>query len=341
MRCNVVTRNRRPKTTERVFFRIDLELEVTDAEALKDAALAHLRSEDNSFQDPREKAALEDRVQASATDALIELVDPWDAISPIPGIEASVATTGPYEADKIQPDLPRGLAPKHKEKSRAQIIDDILQQSESLRGIDFIDEGTDLVTDVPPHVADQLAAGERLHRALLKGLLWRTCIIVVDELFADIVTLRSEAPVTAEVIDSTWQLSRLPQRFAPRYGTLFAQEFLVAVADVGHKLTTGWEPPATIAEELALHLILDQVGSSAELFAIELADGWRADLEADLYQDTDSDYLFDDRYDGFENDPNFGPPGIAPMTFDAWFVPFNSDYLASPYATHDNTDDEN
>jgi hypothetical protein len=30
-------------------------------------------------------------------------------------------------------------------------------------------------------------------------------------------------------------------------------------------------------------------------------------------------------YDGFENDPNFGPPGMASLGFQDWFKPFNTE----------------
>ena len=37
--------------------------------------------------------------------------------------------------------------------------------------------------------------------------------------------------------------------------------------------------------------------------------------------------------DGFEDDPGFpGPPGMAPMGFDVWFVPFNAERRLLPYA---------
>ena len=82
-----------------------------------------------------------------------------------------------------------------------------------------------------------------------------------------------------------------------------------------------------------LRLLLDEVENLIETYEASIDEFWRPMLEDHLFEDLDHEMRYDADLDGFENDPTFaGPPGMAPMTFDAWFVPFTSDRRLPPYA---------
>jgi hypothetical protein len=49
----------------------------------------------------------------------------------------------------------------------------------------------------------------------------------------------------------------------------------------------GWVHPSTLAEELAVRLILNEVEALADMASVVMDSGFRADWEDDLYQDLD------------------------------------------------------
>jgi hypothetical protein len=176
---------------------------------------------------------------------------------------------------------------------------------------------------------------QRLREAyLLAGCLWDASIVVVDHLFEDVVQLRTAAEQDwPDVVDDSWVLSSLPERFRRHYTPVFAQKFLVAMVSVTHRLTAGWTPLACVAEELATRCLLDEVVVQKETFAVPLAPHWRSGLEEYVFEDLDHEFLYDDALDGFENDPGSGPlPGMPPMGITSWFVPFDDQRHMPPYA---------
>jgi hypothetical protein len=183
---------------------------------------------------------------------------------------------------------------------------------------------------------DDLSPPERaaaLRRArALAGCLILASVITVDELFQDVDGLRQERDGDPAAIAGTWILSGLPARFADRYSALFAQKFLVALADVTVRFTGEWKPLACVAQELALRVILNQVEVIAETADVALDDGWRGHLEDLLFDDLDHELLYDMAFDGIEDDVSRQPPGMAPMRFEDWFAPFNPECALPPYA---------
>jgi hypothetical protein len=177
---------------------------------------------------------------------------------------------------------------------------------------------------------DRAAALRRA--SALAGCLIHAADIVIDELIDDIVSLRTEQNTPASATEDTWVLCQLPARFAPNYTALFAQRFLVAVVDVTGRLTRGWEPLASVAQELGLRILLNQVEVVAEAAGVALNDDWRGHLEDLLLEDTDHELLYDPAFDGIEDDPASQPPGMAPMRFEDWFKPFNKERTMPPYA---------
>jgi len=183
---------------------------------------------------------------------------------------------------------------------------------------------------------DCLSPAERTvalrRESALAGCLVDAAVITVDHLIVDIVSLRTGEAVAPDGIEDTWVLSQLPARFAPKYTALFAQQFLVALIDVTSRLTQGWQPLASVAQELGLRVLLNQVEVVADAADVALDDDWRGHLEDLLFEDVDHELLYDPAYDGIEDDPESQPPGMAPMRFEDWFRPFNDERTMPPYA---------
>ena len=183
--------------------------------------------------------------------------------------------------------------------------------------------------------AERAAATRRA--AALAGCLIQAAEVLIDELIDDIVSLRAEESAAGQYgaaaqIEDTWVLCQLPARFAARYTPLFAQRLLVAVVDVTGRLTKGWEPLASVAQELGLRILLNLVDIVAETAGVTLDDGWRGHLEEILFEDIDHEMLYNPAYDGIEDDPESQPPGMAPMRFEDWFKPFSDERTMPPYA---------
>ncbi|WP_026455479.1 hypothetical protein [Saccharomonospora iraqiensis] len=159
--------------------------------------------------------------------------------------------------------------------------------------------GTDLTDEQARSVAGALLHGVEM---------------LTDELFADIQLLDDE-DATADEVEALWALDELPQQFADRYTALFAKQFLVATALLGHRLTRpGWRPPMCVAEALALHIA--ECRAEVELDLADVLDGERvakalAAFNAHALTDTRHELL----YDVAEED-------LAPdLAFDRWFAP--------------------
>ncbi|MER6215512.1 hypothetical protein ACWC5F_20930 [Streptomyces sp. NPDC001272] len=89
-----------------------------------------------------------------------------------------------------------------------------------------------------------------------------------------------------------------------------------------------------IAEELALRLLLRQANTSLELFGL-LEMGVSAALATfadSVYEDMDHEWLYDDSMDGIDESVVGSTLGVAPMSFDAWFTPFNEGRYVHPSA---------
>jgi hypothetical protein len=167
---------------------------------------------------------------------------------------------------------------------------------------------------------------------LLAGALWEASVILIDQLFEDLAGLRKLHNVEREDIASTFVLSWLPPRQAHKYDVGFVQRFLVVAADMTAALVRGWSRPSCVAQELALRCLLDQVEVLQDSYDLDLADDWRGMLEDKLFEDMDSDLLYQNAMDGFENDIELNMQlGFAPMNVQDWFEPFN-DAAVAPFA---------
>lgn len=318
--------------SDTAYIRLDLDITVTDPQAVEDAAIAHIRAHQPAGGTGQEVSEDEEFVRGSLDDALIYLIAPERAIEGVPGVELLGSITGPFTPRERRPAGPTSTM------TDEEFIASILRQGELVHGIDHVwdDDEDEDDDDGPgdgepdPHARPIPTRTELL---LLKGMLFHAARFLIDQLFEDLRTLNGLDQITAADIDNTGALSGLPPRFADLYTVQFTEKFLVSTVEVSHRLTRGWHPLATVAEELALRLLLDQTESSASTFGIPLPDGWRPELEDALFEDTDHEILYggvlSDLLDELHNN---GDPDELPLAFNTWFVPFNIGYRPSPYA---------
>ncbi|OPC77905.1 hypothetical protein B4N89_37275 [Embleya scabrispora] len=169
-----------------------------------------------------------------------------------------------------------------------------------------------------PHATVELAAG-----ALVYAI-----DPLIDELFGDLVSL-AEDEVADHVEDSDadfFILDELPPAFAEQYTELFVRRFIIAAAGVTQRLTsTTWHPPATTAEALALHLLLQEAIPVLDIHGLydhDIKSAYAAFREA-LLGDLDPEWLYEE--DPFDE--------RNPVT--DWFKTFGSDTRVHFYTLGD------
>ena len=152
---------------------------------------------------------------------------------------------------------------------------------------------------------------------------------VADELLND-----ADELAHGGTIEDTSQLIDLPPQFEPHYTPGFARQFLVAFLDLSARLTAAqWTAPSCVAQELGVRLLLNQATAVADLAGLTLPPDWPDTLAELLLEDIDHEYLYDPALDGFEDDPDFGPPGMASMRVQDWFTQFPGHPPLPPYLT--------
>ncbi|WP_415948059.1 hypothetical protein [Streptomyces sp. KLOTTS4A1] len=95
-----------PDTSRFVRLRVDLVLEVTDEGALTGAALDRIGEDD--YMPDEERAHARSAVREEAAEALAYLVDPFDLVAEVPGVELHQASWS-SEAVEHDPDEPGSL----------------------------------------------------------------------------------------------------------------------------------------------------------------------------------------------------------------------------------------
>ncbi|KAA8719183.1 hypothetical protein [Corynebacterium spheniscorum] len=208
-------------------------------------------------------------------------------------------------------------------------VQQVLRSAEMLDGIGFL------------FPEDDKQEVRVLSFALSCGLLAEASITIIDSLFDDVCRLqdvRSDDPDLREIIaEDTAVLRWLPERFAHRYDSHFARQFLVATVDLVAAISNSWRNCPTVAHELALHVLLDQtevLSESLQEVTQYLEAGWRGTLEDCLFEDLDFRLLYDPGMDGIEDNPE-PEMGMAPLRFESWFQPFNPSRHPVPFARHD------
>ena len=101
--------------------------------------------------------------------------------------------------------------------------------------------------------------------------------------------------------DENFCISELPEKYRLRYDGLFRRRFLVTLLTVGYKLALP-EPlaplPSCTAEELALHILIEQAKNQLQAEAIEPDFSL---FEGLAFQDGDYEVLYDMSIDGIED----------------------------------------
>ncbi len=167
------------------------------------------------------------------------------------------------------------------------------------------------------------------HVQLLVGLFWSAGEILVDELFEDL-TAMNTGDFDAE---ETMALHGLPEQFQSRYDGRFLHQFLVATVVVTTRVATSWEYPATIAEALAVKLLLDRVEVLIDTYELEVDEGWRDDVEGILFEDDDHELLYW-APEELTAHPRMLEDSVD-LDFASWFVPFRTPPRTAPFAVSD------
>ncbi|MDR7081333.1 hypothetical protein J2X01_000610 [Arthrobacter ginsengisoli] len=221
------------------------------------------------------------------------------------------------------------------------ITEELLVQADKLTGLSLellgLDPHPDDMTpeqllQFDPDDLDEMAAVSPQDRQravsqtrLLAGLLWNSSSILIDQLFRDLGTLSGLEAVTPSDIAGTSVLSSLPPQFASSYDAKFIQKFIVVAADVTAALVRGWIAPGCLAAELAVRCLLDQAEITEDIYELDLAEDWRAQVEELLLEDADSEALYSDSLDVLEDDADR-------LGFEYWFQPYNAWDTVPPYA---------
>ncbi|MEU3186940.1 hypothetical protein ABZ707_22485 [Streptomyces sp. NPDC006923] len=85
------------ETSRYVRLRVELVLEIVDADELSTAALARVGADE--FLPDDERASAEVAVREDAAEALAHLVEPFDLVSAVPGVELAQASWSGEEID--------------------------------------------------------------------------------------------------------------------------------------------------------------------------------------------------------------------------------------------------
>nr|WP_306660206.1 hypothetical protein [Streptomyces polyasparticus] len=91
-----------PETSRFVRLRVELVLEVTDEGALSDAALDRIG--EDAYMPDEERAHAESAVREEAAEALAHLVDPFDLVAEVPGVELTQASWSSEAVDHAPDD---------------------------------------------------------------------------------------------------------------------------------------------------------------------------------------------------------------------------------------------
>lgn len=136
-----------------------------------------------------------------------------------------------------------------------EMLDEMREQASLLRAFDHGEFGVPPGAD-PDSGRDRLAA----------GALMRAGNIVLTCLFEDTARLLMEQESVAESPDRMIVLDDLPTAFAHLYTHAFAERFVIVTAGVVAALhRPKWIPPSTIAERLALHLLIKTARAGLEI----------------------------------------------------------------------------
>ncbi|WP_068758277.1 hypothetical protein [Thermobifida cellulosilytica] len=172
-------------------------------------------------------------------------------------------------------------------------------------------------------------------RFLAAGALVDRASVLTEELLMDIMTLDEEAESldkdesnwTADDSEGLFVLHDLPVRYRHHYDVGFAKRFLVASAVVYSRLTSPpWVPPASTAESLALHILIENAKDLLVSFAAVDPDdvtAMFAVFESRAHSRHDYAWLYLEDLDAADpNDSSADPLGFLSQDAHSWFAPY-------------------
>ncbi|MYV97824.1 hypothetical protein [Streptomyces sp. SID3343] len=153
---------------------------------------------------------------------------------------------------------------------------------------------------------------------LAAGALVNAIDVLTDELFGDLISLAEDE--TADSVEDSdavfFVLEELPPAFTEQYTQLFVRRFIIAAATIVQRLTsTAWQLPATTAEALALHLLLQEAVPILDVYGLyddDVESAYAAFRET-ILGDLDPEWLYDE-------DPFDEPDSVGD-----WFTPSGTD----------------
>ena len=178
------------------------------------------------------------------------------------------------------------------------------------------------------HRAERRQSGMRYEPEVLterkREALHAAVVILLDDAFQ---ALSSGSDLSESML--VWYL---PPRLESHYDEGLYRSMLVAIAHVGGQLAKTDSPSLRcLADEMALHIIIEQAGAWLETQG-EPDEDWGL-YEDCVFEDTDFELLFDPAWDGIE-DPESDvarSKGMTNLHPKDWFKPFRPTEPVHPY----------
>ncbi|MGP4020045.1 hypothetical protein [Saccharopolyspora sp. 5N708] len=175
------------------------------------------------------------------------------------------------------------------------------------------------------------------------GALIHAVRVVTDEIFYDELALAVNNATVADAV-GLLVLEELPPCYDHRYDAFFARAFVLSSAPVAQRLTeAAWTPPRTVAEALALRLIINEarvVLEAAELMTWDASEPVFDAFAARAFGDTDHDELYEvDLSLAADAEPETAQQvtkveaelHARGLAFDQWFNPRGGNPASHPY----------
>lgn len=320
----------------RLRFRVtaEVDVEVTDLDALTQAALEQV--ERWGFDSTAEKDELVLEVMADPSAAILEVACVDEYLDQLPGLSScrsdiSVSTLDDEanaDTDVTVP-VPVAVGRMRRDASVSEALVAAPVPLRSIRG--FASRLTGLSLAELGFDATLPAVGGRKSKAaaeLLAGVLWRAAVVIVDQAFDDMILVFSADEYPDVGRWGGWLLPQLPDPHRDQYTPTFVRALASTILDVTGRLTRGWHPPMSIAEEFAVMFLLDEVQNVADDLGWTPPTGWRNQLEAVLGQGNAHRELAGPGESAVES--------TAPVVVvREWFVPYQTSVARIPYTVID------
>ncbi|MBB5153200.1 hypothetical protein [Saccharopolyspora phatthalungensis] len=201
---------------------------------------------------------------------------------------------------------------------------------------------TDLAPQLRAFEASAFGA-EQDDQVVCAGALIHAVRVVTDEIFYDELALAVNNATVADAV-GLLVLEELPPCYDHRYDAFFARAFVLSAAAVAVRLTEStWTPPRTVAEALALRLVINEarvVLEAAELMTWEASESVFAGFAGRAFGGVDHDELYEvDLPLAGEAEPEVAEQvtkletelRARGLAFDQWFTPRDGNPARHPY----------